>query len=57
MCGVLPTICKFAQNAKVYLFIFLLFASQDGSCNGNAHLDLFHYLLFSYSYYLARFIV
>ncbi len=37
------------------VFLLLLSASQDRSCNGNAHLDLFHYLLFSYSYYPARF--
>lgn len=31
----------------VYHCYYCFFASQDGSCNGNAHLDLFHYPFYS----------
>lgn len=53
-CGVLSLAYYLRVSTKYKVFL-CFFASQDWSCNGNAHLDLFHYLLFSYSYYPARF--
>lgn len=46
---------KFQPNEKLFVYSFFFFyysfAFQDGSHHGKAPLDLFHHLLFSYSYY------
>lgn len=39
------------MKSCLFVHFFYSFAFQDGSRHGKAPLDLFHHLLFSYSYY------